>query len=140
MREPDRRDLPASAAEYVLPADRLCPGCGVRRPLSEWAVDRSKPSGFKSLCKVCDRARARAYYGEHREAVLARVAARRPPAEPRACSECGVELAGRARLTCGSSRCREARFRRLHPEAWAAREARKVERRRERRREARESG
>lgn len=35
-----------------------------------------------------------------------------------------------------SGRCREARFKRLHPESYAKREAAKVERRREARRAA----
>lgn len=54
----------------------------------------------------------------------------------RYCSECGSELVGRQRVVC-SERCREARFKRLHPESYARREAAKVERRRERRRAAR---
>jgi hypothetical protein len=54
------------------------------------------------------------------------------------CSECGVALEGRQRLTCGSNSCRERRFAKLHPKAYAEREARKVERRREARRLARE--
>ena len=54
-----------------------------------------------------------------------------------ACAECGVELEGRQRVTCGTSKCREARFKRLHPESYARREAAKVERRRKRRRETR---
>lgn len=57
--------------------------------------------------------------------------------EPRSCSECGGPLEGRQRVVCGSARCRDATFRRLHPDAYAAREAAKVERRREKRREAR---
>jgi hypothetical protein len=68
--------------------------------------------------------------------ILAKTAAKRGPQPVRYCSECGVELEGRQRVTCGTSFCREARFKRLHPESYAAREARKVERRRERRREA----
>jgi hypothetical protein len=88
------------------------------------------------------RERSRRYYAENREAVLTRAKARREArrTEPRptACSECGRELVGQQRVTCGSSKCRDARFRRLHPEAYAERERRKVERRRLRRREARE--
>jgi hypothetical protein len=61
----------------------------------------------------------------------------RHPLVVRHCSECGAELEGRQRITCAKSKCREARFRRLHPESYARREAAKVERRRERRREAR---
>lgn len=51
-----------------------------------------------------------------------------------ACSEGGDPLEGRRRVICSKPKCREARFRRLHPEAYAERERRKVERRRARRR------
>lgn len=83
-----------------------------------------------------ERARVRPYYAAHREDVLDRAAAKRGrlrPPERTECSECGVPLEGRQRVTCGRAGCRDARFRMLHPEAYAAREARKVERRRERR-------
>jgi endogenous inhibitor of DNA gyrase (YacG/DUF329 family) len=87
-----------------------------------------------------ERERSRRYYAENREAVLARAAAKRGrsrPAENVACSECGAPLEGRQRVICGANRCRDAQFKRLHPESYAEREARKVERRRERRRAAR---
>jgi hypothetical protein len=105
------------------------------KPLEEFARDASRPAGRKSLCKACERDKSRRYYEEHREAILARAAAKRVAAnpEPRTCSECDRPLERRQRVTCGSSRCREARFRRLHPEAYARREAAKVERRREKR-------
>lgn len=83
------------------------------------------------------RARARAYYAANRERVLEKAAAKRgtvPASLAVNCSECGGQLEGRQRVVC-SPRCREARFRRLHPDAYAAKEARKVERRRLKRRE-----
>ena len=83
------------------------------------------------------RARARAYYWANRERVLEKAAARRgrerPPAL-RHCSECGAELTGQQRVTCGSSACKDKRFKKLRPESYAAREREKVERRREKRR------
>ena len=89
------------------------------------------------------RARARDYYHRNREKVLAAQAARRAAGEigtmvPRHCSECGTELKGRHRVTCGSRRCRDARFKHTNPEAYAERERQKVERRREARRAKRE--
>ncbi len=45
---------------------KRCPRCGVERPLGEFAVDRSKASGRKSLCKACDRDKARRYYAAKR--------------------------------------------------------------------------
>ena len=69
---------------------------------------------------------------------MAKAAPKHGPQLVRHCSECGVVLEGGQRVTCGTSKCRDARFRRLHPESFAAREARTVERRREIRRLARE--
>jgi hypothetical protein len=66
--------------------------------------------------------------------------AKREPRAPAYCSECGKLLEGQQRLTCGSSRCRDARFKRLHPDSYAAREAAKVVRRREKGRAARSGG
>jgi hypothetical protein len=50
-----------------------CYLCGFERPVDDFARDRSKASGRKSLCRSCDRERSRAYYREHREAVIPRV-------------------------------------------------------------------
>jgi hypothetical protein len=59
------------------PEDRLiCRRCGESRRISEFARDRSKTSDRKSICKRCDRLKARRYYQENREAVIARVSAR----------------------------------------------------------------
>ena len=69
------------------------------------------------------RERSRDYYARNREAVLARTAAKRGPRPELACSECGDPLQGQSRVVC-SRRCAEARYRRLHPEAYAANEAR----------------
>jgi hypothetical protein len=79
------------------------------------------------------RARARAYYAENRERVLEKSAAKRGGSrlpESTSCSECGAPLGGRQRVVCGKRRCVDARYRRLHPEAFAERERRKTERRR----------
>lgn len=52
-------------------ATRECRKCGERRPETEFARDRSKPSGYKSSCKPCDRAKSAAYYAANRERELA---------------------------------------------------------------------
>ena len=112
-------------AEYLDEPEHTCTRCGARLPLDQFARDASKRRGIKSWCRSCDSVRALAYYRE------------RHPLVVRHCAECGAELEGRRRVVC-SERCREARFKRLHPDAYAKREAEKVERRRERRRELRE--
>lgn len=87
-----------------------------------------------------ERERSRTYYPRNREAVLEKAAARRGRARPperTTCSECGDELAGRQRIICGKASCRDRRFKRTNPEAYAERERQKVERRRDARRKAR---
>jgi hypothetical protein len=123
---------------YRVPDDadpRVCLRCGERRRFDEFALDRSKPAGRGAICKPCDRAKSKAYYRENRERILARAASKRPAREQGSCSECGELLEGQARVCCGKSKCREARFKRTNPEGYAAREAAKVVRRRERRAE-----
>jgi len=56
---------------------RPCPRCGVLTADCDFGVDRSKASGRRSYCKVCDRRRGRAYYDAHKDELLAkRVTAR----------------------------------------------------------------
>jgi len=52
-----------------------CSRCGEIRDESDFARDSWKASGRKSICKACDRAKAKAYYAQNRERVLARVLA-----------------------------------------------------------------
>ena len=116
------------------------------RPRSEFCSSRCayqyRDRGRYAANAEVQRERSRRYYAEHREEVLARSKARRDRRRatpvPTECPECGRALEGQQRVTCGTSNCRDARFRRLHPEAYAAREAAKVERRRARRRDHRE--
>jgi hypothetical protein len=89
---------------------------------------------------AAQRARSRAYYAANRERILEKAAEKRGrprPPEQTHCTECGDELTGRQRVTCGKASCRERRFKRTNPEAYAERERQKVERRRARRRAAR---
>jgi hypothetical protein len=116
--------------------EKLCFQCGGVKPLEEFTRDKRKINGAGTYCRDCDRERSKAYYRANRERILERAAAKRGPRPVRHCSECGSELEPPKRVVC-SPRCREARFKRLHPEAYAAREEAKVERRRERRRELR---
>ena len=88
-----------------------------------------------------EREKSRRYYARNREAVLARRRARaeelgprvRPNVvrEPRWCSECDELLERRQTVVC-SRKCKDARYRRLHPEAYREKERRKAARRRER--------
>jgi hypothetical protein len=96
-----------------------------------------KSAGAGTYCRECDRKRSKAYYQANRGRILEKAAARRGPASagpPLFGVRGGAR--GPSAVVC-SERCREARFKRLHPESYARREAAKVERRRERRRELR---
>ena len=136
MREGERR----RTAIHLNLSEKRCFRCGGVKPLEEFTVDNRKGnlSGRGTYCQKCDRERSREYYAANRERILAKATAKRCPQPGRFCSECGIELEGRSRVCCGKSKCREGRFKRLHPESYAAREARKVERRRQARRRARE--
>src|SRR3954447_21949139 len=98
-------------AEYLDEPEHTCTRCGARLPLDQFARDASKRRGIKSWCRSCDSVRALAYYRERHPLVVRRGA------------ECGAELEARQRVTCGKSKCREARFKRLQPESYARREA-----------------
>jgi len=65
------------------------------------------------------RERNRAYYWEHRGEVLAKAKLKRAEVRPPqgCCSECGEPLVGRPNRVVCSRRCKDRRYRRLHPEA-----------------------
>jgi hypothetical protein len=136
LRGPIGRGMRRTRARSLNLSEKRCPGCGTVKPIQEFTHDAAKPHGYGTYCLSCERVRSKRYYAANREAVLARAAEKRGPTAPRFCSECSLTLEGGQRVTCGSTRCREARFKRLHPEAYAKREARKVERRRQARRRA----
>jgi 5-methylcytosine-specific restriction endonuclease McrA len=46
---------------------KRCPGCGETKPLGEYTVNRSVPSGIEWRCKTCTRAKARAYRAANRQ-------------------------------------------------------------------------
>lgn len=51
------------------PGTKRCGKCGQVKDVQEFARDRGKACGRKSLCKACDRAKARRYYAAHRKQV-----------------------------------------------------------------------
>jgi hypothetical protein len=91
--------------------------------------------GVSSWCRQCQLEATRRWRAEHPEQVArdnakrwAAYAAARPE---RHCSECGALLEGRRFRVC-SRRCKDARYRRLHPDAVKAKQARKYQRRKAR--------
>ncbi|MGI9822523.1 hypothetical protein [Agromyces sp. Marseille-Q5079] len=57
---------------------KRCSTCGVPRTHAEFNLRRASPDGYQSVCRACNRARAKRYYLEnlehHRRAVAAQVA------------------------------------------------------------------
>jgi hypothetical protein len=49
-----------------------CYRCGEEKPVEEFSADRAKASGHASICRACDREKAREYYAANREAKLAK--------------------------------------------------------------------
>jgi hypothetical protein len=45
-----------------IPTEARCYRCEEFRPVSEFAGDKSKASGRKSICKRCDREKSKRYY------------------------------------------------------------------------------
>ncbi len=50
------------------PPTAPCYACGEDLPVGDFASDPSKASGHSSICKACDRRKAKAYYRKNREA------------------------------------------------------------------------
>jgi hypothetical protein len=63
-----RRNSRIRASSRGIEADpwRYCATCDRTLPRESFAKDASKGSGLKSICKECDRAKARAYYDRKR--------------------------------------------------------------------------
>jgi hypothetical protein len=55
---------------------RRCYSCEALLPIGNFARDQSKGSGFKSICRRCDREKSRRYYLANRERKLAEANAR----------------------------------------------------------------
>lgn len=91
---------------------KICPRCGLEKPLDEFMRDASKASGYGSRCKACDNEKRHAAYA--REHPGARRRPRRSlPAGTRRCYVCEkVKPATSFRLDCSrsggrASRCRQ---------------------------------
>jgi hypothetical protein len=55
---------------------KKCTKCGDELRVEEFARDKTKASGRKSICKACDREKSRRYYEANRERKLAYMAER----------------------------------------------------------------
>ena len=115
---------------------KQCPHCKTFKPIEAFPRNRATSSGLSSWCRECHVAATRRWRAENPEWIAAHSESRRKPPAKHICPECGVVFYGRRdRLTC-SRRCKDARYRRRHPEEYRAKERRKDARRRARQLEA----
>jgi hypothetical protein len=125
---------PEAACEKNCPArksdqkENRCVECGSLivqngRGRPRICCDACRPAKVKADREAYNAARRAAYQVAH-------------PQVARHCEECGVQLEGQHRVTCGARRCKNARWRRRHPEAERAKQAAKYRRRRAREFEA----
>jgi hypothetical protein len=127
-----------------VPENKRCSHCHRWLPAEAFRVEpvRSELNPWRhwrlsSWCRECQREATRRWYEANRERLnaerRAEYAAARGPL-PR-CSECEAELDSHAKVVC-SRRCKDARYRRLHPAEFAAARRRHDQRVRERKRAA----
>jgi hypothetical protein len=111
---------------------RHCTACRQKRPVSEFRTNPETLSGLHWWCRACVSQRNREWREANADYVNAYNEARRVPPSRLTCTECGEEFYGRKdRLTCGR-RCKDARYRRLHPDQYRAKQSRYYARRRTR--------
>lgn len=57
--------------------ERMCPKCGERKPITDFARNRSRPDGRAAYCRPCHTARQREYYATPEGKAAVRAAQRR---------------------------------------------------------------
>ena len=62
MKPLDRLEVSNFSVSAPLPR---CYQCGENRPVEDFARDKSKASGRKSICKRCDNEKSRQYYADN---------------------------------------------------------------------------
>lgn len=73
--------------------------------VAEFAIDHGKPSGRASICKACDREKARRYYAKHRERILG---AYRVSQSAKPCMLCGGVMQSNRHSYCLTCRAKVA--------------------------------
>ncbi len=112
-----------------IPSEKRCAHCGENYPAAAFLSNKRSADGLSSWCRTCHNEATRRWRVENPERVAAEKAARRRP-RVELCVECHAVFEGRTRqLVCGR-RCKDARYRRLHPEAYREKRRRKERRRR----------
>ena len=109
------------------PKGRHCSRCNEFLSFSAFRPNLKLKSGWNSWCRACSGESTKRWRERNADKL------RRPRVSPSKleCAECGASFEGRKdRLLCGSRRCKDRRYARLHPEALRAKRRRKDQRRR----------
>ncbi len=129
FREKHTRQEGCGVLTYVDRDHRRCIRCRQALPLAAFPPSNTY-DGLGPRCRECRRELNRLWREQNPDAIAAHNEARRIPPTKLTCTECGSEFEGRRdRLVC-SRKCRDARYRRLHPEAYREKRRRKDARRR----------
>jgi hypothetical protein len=97
-----------------------CDHCGRRVPLEDFR----RGERWSHWCHECHAERTREWRAANPEYLKAYNEARRTPPTELVCSECSEGFLGRPnKLTC-SRKCKDARYRRLHPDEYQAKRQR----------------
>jgi len=64
------KQLSETESKQILGVAGDCRVCGQTKDLSEFYKDKSKKSGYSTICKNCGRAKRKAYYESNKEKVL----------------------------------------------------------------------
>ena len=107
-----------------------CTRCGRWLPLDAFSRTEYTSFGWSARCKECAAVATQEWRERNPEYIADYNEARRIPPTKLTCVECGSQFEGRRdRLVC-SRKCRDSRYRKLHPLEYAAKRARKDARRR----------
>ncbi|MFF2372692.1 hypothetical protein [Agromyces sp. NPDC058110] len=81
--------------------EKPCTSCKQSKPHAEFNVRRASADGLQNVCRSCNRARARRYYAENREAHVQVIVARKANIRRATLESIGEYLAGHPCIDCG---------------------------------------
>jgi hypothetical protein len=90
--------------------EKRCTSCKQSRPLTEYNVRRGSTDGLQNVCRDCNRARARRYYADNREAHIRVIVARKAVIRRSSLDAVGDYLSAHPCVDCGEADLRVLDF------------------------------
>lgn len=87
-----------------------CSACQQSRPLADFNIRRASADGLQNICRSCNRAKARRYYAQHREAHIRVIMARKAQIRRATLEAVGEYLVGNPCIDCGETDLRVLDF------------------------------